>query len=398
MKKLLSVFAAAAVLFGFASCSGDLLDGMDALPEAMYIIGNATAGGWAGAENQKMEKKGTTFSIDIDLVAGEYKFVSNNPLKMDDWSNVKTQWGTDGAGPNQTPWKHTAPGRFRISYDLSTETMTATSLSTVLDTPYQASVKTYLYGGIGTVELTKNEKIYTALWQAKAGGWGEPEGFIRCSLISCPEDKIDDPNGPWNFATARYGSGKDDPQKEKDYSSGGYEGLKSEYCVPVDGTPYTGLVEGGNFVIKGVVVGTWYKITVDMTSGSPVLSIAETEERPVVVLKKAAELQGSIGTFDLTWQDGVAVVETTLAADYKDGWNEKNPNTISFALLTVKGDWKSPCYKNVSFNFNEDAELKGEGGTKNNIVTSESSLAGKTVKLTFTGTETTIKCKAEIVE
>ena len=112
MKKLLSVFAAAAVLFGFASCSGDLLDGMDALPEAMYIIGNATAGGWAGAENQKMEKKGTTFSIDIDLVAGEYKFVSNNPNKMDDWSNVKTQWGANGAGSNQDSWKHTAPGRF----------------------------------------------------------------------------------------------------------------------------------------------------------------------------------------------------------------------------------------------------------------------------------------------
>ena len=255
-----------------------------------------------------------------------------------------------------------------------------------------------MYGGIGTVELTKNEKIYTALWQAKAGGWGEPEGFIRCSLISCPEDKIDDPNGPWNFATARYGSGKDDPQKEKDYSSGGFEGLKSEYYAPVDGTPYTGLVEGGNFVIKGVVTGTCYKITVDMTSGSPVLSIAETEERPVVVLKKAAELQGSIGTFDLTWEDGVAVVEKDLDAGYKDTWNENNPNTISFALLTVKGDWKSTCYKNVSFNFNEDVELKGEGGAKNNIVTSKSSLVGKKVKLTFTGTETTIKCKAEIVE
>ena len=59
MKKILSVFAAAALLFGFASCSGDLLDGMDAVPEAMYIIGNATAGGWAGAEDQKMEKNGT---------------------------------------------------------------------------------------------------------------------------------------------------------------------------------------------------------------------------------------------------------------------------------------------------------------------------------------------------
>lgn len=395
MKKLLSVFAAAAVLFGFASCSGDLLDGMDAVPEAMYIIGNATAGGWAGAEDQKMEKKGTTFSIDIDLVAGEYKFVSNNPLKMDDWSNVKTQWGTDGAGPNQTSWKHTAPGRFRISYDLSTETMTATSLSTVLDTPYQASVKTYLYGGIGTVELTKNEKIYTALWQATAGKWGEPEGFIRCSLISCPEDKIKD---PWDFTTARYGSGKDDPQNEKDYSSGGYEGLKSEYCVPVDGTLYTGLVAGGNFVIKGTVVGTWYKITVDMTSGSPVLSIAETEERPVVVLKEAAQLQCALGGFDLTWENGVAVVETTLKADYTDGWNDKNPNTFSFALLTVADKWDKPCYKATTISIGKETELKIDSSMKNNTVVSDGALAGKKVKLTFTGTETTIKCKAEIVE
>lgn len=396
MKKILSVFAAAALLFGFASCSGDLHDGMDTLPETMYIIGNATAGDWAGAEDQKMERNGTTFSINIDLVSGEYKFVSENPIASDNWSNVKTQWGANGAGPNQETWKNTTPGRFRISYDVSTETMTATSLSTVLDTPYQASVKTYLYGGIGTVEFTKNEKIYTALWQATKGGWGEPEGFIRCSLISCPEDKI---GNPWSFATARYGSGKDDPQNEENYSSGGYEGLKSEYYAPVDGTLYTGLVKGGNFVIKGVVIGTWYKITVDMTSGSPVLSIAETEERPAVVLKEAAQLQGSIGKYPLTWENGVAVVETTLADNYTDGWNSKNPNTISFALLTKADDWNTlPCYKNVSFDFNEEIELKGEGGNNNNIVTSESSLAGKKVKLTFTGTETTIKCKAEIVE
>lgn len=396
MKKILSVFAAVALLFGFASCSGDLHDGMDTLPETMYIIGNATAGAWAGAEDQKMERNGTTFSINIDLVSGEYKFVSENPIASDNWSNVKTQWGANGAGPNQETWKNATPGRFRISYDVSTETMTATSLSTVLDTPYQASVKTYLYGGIGTVELTKNEKIYTALWQATKGGWGESDGFIRCTLISCPEDKI---GNPWDFATARYGSGKDDPQNDENFSSGSYEGLKSEYCVPVDGTLYTGLVEGGNFVIKGAVIGTWYKITVDMTSGSPVLSIAETEERPAVVLKEAAQLQGSIGKYPLTWENGVAVVETTLADNYKDSWNENNPNTISFALLTEAEKWNTlPCYKNVSFDFNEEIELKGEGGEKNNIVTSESSLAGKRVKLTFTGTETTIKCKAEIVE
>lgn len=38
------------------------------------------------------------------------------------------------------------------------------------------------------------------------------------------------------------------------------------------------------------------------------------------------------------------------------------------------------------------------GKAGNNTVTSTESLAGKTIKLTFAGTETAIKCKAEIVE
>ena len=45
----------------------------------------------------------------------------------------------------------------------------------------------------------------------------------------------------------------------------------------------------------------------------------------------------------------------------------------------------------------EEVDLEiGKAG--NNTVTSAESLAGKTLKLTFTGTETAIKCKAEIVE
>ena len=68
-------------------------------------------------------------------------------------------------------------------------------------------------------------------------------------------------------------------------------------------------------------------------------------------------------------------------------------------METVAGSWQDDCYK-----AKQTVEIGGEevnleiGKAGNNTVTSTESLAGKTLKLTFTGTETAIKCKAEIVE
>lgn len=401
MKKILtSVIAAAALLFGMTSCNGVLQDGMDAVPETLYIIGGATAGGWAGADNQKMTKNGTAFSIDIELSAGEFKFVTNNPNKMDDWSNVEKQYGSDGAGSNQKTWKNETPGKYTVTYDLATESLSTISLSTKLDDTFKVKTNVYLYGGIGTVKLEKQAdkpKLYKGLWQGAKGNWGEDAGFIRCALVVCTEENIESMD--WNKLVVRYGSGKDEPQNEtKDpaMSTGGYTGLKEGYYATCDGTAYSGLVDGGNFVIKGVEVGTWYEITVDMTSGSPVLSIAKTDKRPApVVLKTAAQFKGTIGAFDLKWNDGVAVVEKVLDADYKDGWNNGFDRTMSFALLTEKNNWDAACYKGTNFMVDNEASLSIGGGS-NNIVTFKEDISNKTVKFTFTGTEKGINVKVEV--
>lgn len=401
MKKILtSVIAAAALLFGMTSCNGVLHDGMDAVPETLYIIGGATAGGWAGADNQKMTKNGTAFSIDIELSAGEFKFVTNNPIKKDNWTNVKMQYGSDGAGSNQKSWKNETPGKYTVTYDLATESLSTTSLGTKLDDPFKAKTNVYLYGGIGTVKLEKQAdkpKLYKGLWQGAKGNWGEDAGFIRCALVVCTEENIESMD--WNKLVVRYGSGKDAPQNEtKDpaMSTGGYAGLKEGYYATCDGTAYSGLVDGGNFVIKGVEVGTWYEITVDMTSGSPVLSIAKTDKRPApVVLKTAAQFQGTIGPFDLKWNDGVAVVEKVLDADYKDTWNNGFDRTMSFALLTEKNKWDAACYKGTNFMVDNEASLSIGGGS-NNIVTFKEDISNKTVKFTFTGTEKGINVKVEV--
>lgn len=401
MKKILtSVIAAAALLFGMTSCNGVLHDGMDAVPETIYIIGGATAGGWAGADNQKMTKNGTAFSIDIELSAGEFKFVTNNPKKADDWSNVKMQYGSDGAGSDQKSWKNETPGKYTVTYDLATESLSTISLSTKLDDIFKVKTNVYLYGGIGTVKLEKQAdkpKLYKGLWQGAKGNWGEDAGFIRCALVVCTEENIESMD--WNKLVVRYGSGKDEPQNEtKDpaMSTGGYTGLKEGYYATCDGTAYSGLVDGGNFVIKGVEVGTWYEITVDMTSGSPVLSIAKTDKRPApVVLKTAAQFQGTIGAFDLNWNDGVAVVEKVLDADYKDTWNNGFDRTMSFALLTEKNNWDAACYKGTNFMVDNEASLSIGGGS-NNIVTFKEDISNKTVKFTFTGTEKGINVKVEV--
>lgn len=401
MKKILtSVIAAAALLFGMTSCNGVLHDGMDAVPETLYIIGGATAGGWAGADNQKMTKNGTAFSIDIELSAGEFKFLTNNPIAFNNWTNVKMQYGSDGAGSDQKSWKNETPGKYTVTYDLATESLSTTSLGTKLDDPFKAKTNVYLYGGIGTVKLEKQAdkpKLYKGLWQGAKGNWGEDAGFIRCALVVCTEENIESMD--WNKLAVRYGSGKDDPQNTTEdpaMSTGGYAGLKEGYYATCDGTAYSGLVDGGNFVIKGVEVGTWYEITVDMTSGSPVLSIAKTDKRPApVVLKTAAQFQGTIGAFDLKWNDGVAVVEKVLDADYKDTWNNGFDRTMSFALLTEKNNWDAACYKGTNFMVDNEASLS-IGGSSNNIVTFKSDVSSKTVKFTFTGTEKGINVKVEV--
>ena len=125
----------------------------------------------------------------------------------------------------------------------------------------------------------------------------------------------------------------------------------------------------------------------------------ETPVEPV--LKTAPGYNCTKGQGTLESIDRVAVLQFELPANYVNNWiYPDNPNnSFSFYLETVAGSWQDDCYKAA-----QTVEIGGEevdleiGTAGNNTVTSAESLAGKTLKLTFTGTETAIKCKAEIVE
>ena len=84
-------------------------------------------------------------------------------------------------------------------------------------------------------------------------------------------------------------------------------------------------------------------------------------------------------------EDATATVEAKLSDDYTDGWNNKNSSTVSFALLKTPGNWDDGFWKDVNFKFGDTKELK-QGGNNNNVITNTAgSLAGKTIKLVFTG-------------
>ena len=73
MKKLLSVFAAAAMLFGFASCSGDL---HDAIKEDTSILGQAgiigTINGWTAAKMTKVNDTTYTYDFTAADTSGQF--------------------------------------------------------------------------------------------------------------------------------------------------------------------------------------------------------------------------------------------------------------------------------------------------------------------------------------
>ena len=154
-----------------------------------------------------------------------------------------------------------------------------------------------------------------------------------------------------------------------------------------------------NDTFKASLDGTEENTATFTTKANPAPTEPETPVEPV--LKTAPGYNCTKGQGTLEWTDGVAVLQFELPADYTNSWEypTKPNNTFSFYLETVAGSWQDDCYK-----AKQTVEIGGEevnleiGTAGNNTVTSTESLAGKTLKLTFTGTETAIKCKAEIVE
>lgn len=384
MKKILSVFAAAAVLFGFASCSGDLHD--DIAPEQMYLIGALSSSSWDKTEPMTTVSTGV-YTITTEFLAeSEFKLIKVADKGDSSWSAAQDQWGSDGfssaGGAANFKLGNSAAGKYKITVNIMTNSLEVENANTVISgTVVPVGAAPVIRGNV-----VNNDWSCTSMTD---------EGDGTYTYITKDSDKKGDQivillmteaEAEANFwaNSRRYGNP---------------DGIKIGEKTALDTVGEKVNGKDNNTTILDFDDSKNYKITVSSDTEHLYCLIEETTETPAVKLQEAAQLQGSIGNFDLEWKDGVAVVETTLGADYGDNWAYPNvtPNTISFALLTVKDDWNSPCYKSTTMLVGDETALKIDTATNNKVVSIEP-LTGKKVKLTFTGTETTIKCKAEIVK
>lgn len=119
-------------------------------------------------------------------------------------------------------------------------------------------------------------------------------------------------------------------------------------------------------------------------------------------------ISGSTGDIVLTWSDdNTATTTIDFASDYKDGWNWVDgkqspdaPKTYTFGLKLYETSWFN-AYKDGAIKLGGEESALSEGAAGgNNILTSDTALAGKKVKLTFTYTPESkaVTCKAESVQ
>ena len=382
MKKILSVFAAAAVLFGFASCSGDLHD--DIAPEQMYLIGALSSSTWDKTEPMTTVSTGV-YTITTEFLANsEFKLIKVADKGGDSWPAAQDQWGSDGFSSKGAAANfklgNSAAGKYKITVNIMTNSLEVENANTVISGTVVP---------VGTAPVIRGN-IVDKDWNCTSMN---AEGDGTYTYITKDSDNKGDQIVILLMTEAE--AQANSWANSRRY--GNPDGIKIGEKTALDAIGEKVNGKDNNTTIQDFDNSKNYKITVSSDTEHLYCLIEETTETPAVKLQEAAQLKGSIGDVTLTWENGVAVVEKTLAVDYTDGWNEGNPNTISFALLTVAEKWDKPCYKATTMLFGDETALKIDGGGNNKVVSFEP-LAGKKVKLTFTGTETTIKCKAEIVE
>lgn len=167
MKKLIaSVIAAAALLLGFASCSGDLHDNV--APEELYIIGALKSSTWD--QTEKMTKKATgVFEIETSLPAkSEFKFILVADKGDSSWSAAQSQFGSDGFNTNGNATNFKAEndkeGIFTINYNTMTGVISIAPVVCSIEITIPASTgyneSTLIITGVGSDGTVVNGSLF----------------------------------------------------------------------------------------------------------------------------------------------------------------------------------------------------------------------------------------------
>ena len=134
MKKILSVFAAAAMLFGFASCNGDLHD--DIAPEQMYIIGALSSSTWDKTEPMTTVSAGV-YTITTEFSAeSEFKLIKVADKGNSSWDKAQDQWGSEGfsstGGAKNFKLGNSAAGKYKVTVNIMTNSLKVEDANTII--------------------------------------------------------------------------------------------------------------------------------------------------------------------------------------------------------------------------------------------------------------------------
>ena len=152
MKKLITgAVAALALLFGFASCSGDLHD--DVAPDTMYIIGALQSSTWDKTEEMTTDSTGI-YSITTNFAANaEFKLIKVKDKGDSSWSAAQEQWGSDGfsstGGAKNFALNNASAGKYKVTINIMTNTLTSQDANSIISgTTVPATVTPTIRGDI----------------------------------------------------------------------------------------------------------------------------------------------------------------------------------------------------------------------------------------------------------
>lgn len=264
MKKLITgAIAAAALLFGFASCSGDLHDDVAGTPvnlDGYYLVGSMT--NWNN-NNAALAFEGSNYSYTVDFTASgssdQFSFIA----KKGSWDvqiggdkilagtgsddGITYEYADNGNGGYNGVFKGlTAGATYKMTIDSSAGIKVSINATTAKATPVPYYLDgMFLVGGV--FKTTGNENAYNfstenLLWGATTDNQTGVVTYTKdiTAIAASGEMAIND--STWN-------------------NKQGGEGI----TVKGDNVPVALSGNAGNFKVEGLTVGSPYRVTITTT-------------------------------------------------------------------------------------------------------------------------------------
>ena len=368
MKKLLSVFAAAAMLFGFASCSGDLHDAEIA---PLYIEGTA----WGARTPLEL----------VDETTQKISFTYTGQTGWDALANeihfkiiaTPTGWSDDFGGSDTETITLSMNGDYVATHSRVNEALPDTKhiILEKLDMDTEYTIWVNFTASTNTVKI-------------KVEG---PDPIPTKDVFVVANNKLykmkmDVKNTSYSFEIE--GDGKDCNYSVFD----GEESYGLTATKDVTGSAAVEMVKGGEFAKFATLDQVKYLVYVNINEDGEI----STNVQPSLYNFKygITYINSNYGNYPLNWtMDGaVAVATVTIPAGTANGWSQPNDSPVEFGICKGDNDWSVKFTGATVGPYIYYATT--EGANDNNKATLNPSKEDVVIKLKSTDSAILVTCEA----